>query len=145
MTTLAFSIDIAATRADVHGMMINDATYRIWTLPFCEGSHFVGSWDVGAKIVFLDPNGSGMTGVIAEHRPAEFVSIKMLGFVYEGTEDTESAEVKEWAPAYENYTFTDIAGGTRVDVSVKVTDQYQEMMSEMWPKALQALKDICEL
>ncbi len=144
MKPLAFSIDIAAPRQHVHATMLADAPYRIWTEPFCEGSHYIGTWEEGTKIVFLDPKGSGMTAIIAEHRPAEFVSIKMLGFIHEGIEDTESEEVKAWAPAYENYTFTDIAGGTRVDVTLTVADEYFEMMSDMWPKALVVLKEICE-
>lgn len=47
-----------------------------------------------------------MTSEIAESRKPEFISIKHLGVVLAGKEDTTSEEAKKWAPAYENYTLT---------------------------------------
>ena len=44
-------------------------TYRDWTSAFAEGSHFVGSWEEGARILFLGPSGDGMVATIAARRP----------------------------------------------------------------------------
>jgi hypothetical protein len=48
-----------------------------------------------------------MTAEIAENRPFEFVSIRHLGIIKDGVDDTESPASRAWTPAFENYTFTE--------------------------------------
>lgn len=139
-----FDILIQAPRRQVWTTMLEAPTYEQWTRAFCEGSRYEGSWDQGARIRFLDPAGNGMVSEIADHRPAEFVSIRHLGFIENGKEDTTSEAVRAWAPCYENYTFTDEASGTRVNVVIDTFTGYEEMMANTWPPALQALKTLCE-
>ena len=52
--------------------------------------------------------------------------------------------VRAWAPCFENYTFLDEAGGTRLRVDCDVFGTYEDWMREVWPKALLALKTVCE-
>ena len=85
-----------------------------------------------------------LAGGADEHRPAEFVSIRHLGLIHQGVDDTESEAVKAWAPCHENYSFIDSPGGTRVRVDVDVFGTYESWMADTWPKALQALKALCE-
>jgi hypothetical protein len=59
-------------------------------------------------------------------------------------EDTESEDARKWAPAYENYTFTPVGDGTRLDVSVETTEEYEDWMNEAWPKALAKLKEVAQ-
>ena len=127
--------------------MLGDATYREWTKPFHEGSYYQGSWEEGSKILFLGPSEEGEMGMVSrikENRPYEFVSIEHLGLVMNGVEDTTSAEATKWAPAFENYTFRDVAGGTEVSVAVDVPEEYEAMFKEQWPKALEVLKQLAE-
>src|SRR5262245_38597047 len=93
MTTLQFSILIQAPRDVVWRTMFTDATYRPWTSAFGEGSYFEGDWNTGDRIRFLAPGGSGMSSVIAESRPHEFLSIKHLGMIVNGVDDTSSEQV----------------------------------------------------
>jgi len=58
----------------------------------------------GERIQFLSPSGDGMVAEIAENRTNEFISIRQLGLIKKGVEDTESEAVRAWAPVYENYT-----------------------------------------
>ena len=51
-----------------------------------------------------------MLSVIAETRPDEYLSIKHIGVVNHGIDDTDSDEAKAWAPAYENYTLMETDG-----------------------------------
>jgi uncharacterized protein YndB with AHSA1/START domain len=141
---LHFSTVIAAPRDIVWDTMLGPETYRQWTAEFAAGSYFEGSWDQGERIRFLTPEGSGMLAEIAENRPHEFVSIRHLGFIKEGVEDTDSPEVRAWAPSYENYAFSEADGSTRVDVEVDSMPEWDEFMSETWPKALAKLKAIAE-
>lgn len=142
--TLDFDVRIQAPRSAVWDAMFEPATYEQWTSEFCEGSHFKGSWAQGEKIQFLAPNGDGMSSVIAENRPHEYVSIRHLGMIAGGIEDLTSDKVRSWAPAYENYTFSDSPGGTDVRISVEVLPEYEGYMLETFPKALRKLKTICE-
>jgi uncharacterized protein YndB with AHSA1/START domain len=144
MKKLHFSEEIRAPRSRVWQTMLADDTYRAWTAPFCEGSHYEGSWNEGDRIRFLAPNGSGMTAVIAESREPEFLSIKHLGEVVEGVEDTTSERVRAWAPAFENYTLSPANGGTEVKVDLDIAPEYEQYMRDTWPKALAKLKTLCE-
>ena len=142
--TLTFTVTIRAPRQLVWEKMLGKEGFEKWTAAFCEGSTFSGSWNKGAKIQFLAPNGDGMTAVIAENRLHEHVSIRHLGEIRQGVEDTTSDKVREWAPAYENYTFSDTENGTRVTVHLDTIPEYESFMMETFPKALDSLKALCE-
>ncbi|MBP7572291.1 MAG: SRPBCC domain-containing protein [Acidobacteria bacterium] len=142
---LHFSTVVEAPRQVVWDTMLGSETYRAWTAPFGEGSYFEGAWDQGHEIRFLGPGGSGgMLAVIAENRPHEFVSIKHVGVIKDGVVDTGSSEVQAWAPAFENYTLSDAGGSTKVDVELDSVAEWNDFMSETWPKALSKLKALAE-
>lgn len=142
--TLQFPIWIDAPRDKVWAAMLERPTYEQWTAPFCEGSTYEGGWNRGDRIRFLAPGGEGMVSEIAESRRPEFVSIRHLGMIAGGVEDTTSEKVRAWAPALENYTFAEENGGTRLRVDVDVLPEYEQFMQDTFPKALARLKEICE-
>jgi hypothetical protein len=141
---LQFSTTVAVSPAQVIELMIGSESYRQWTSVFAEGSYFEGSWEKGQKIKFLSLSGDGMVAEIAEHTPNAFISIRHLGFIAKGVEDTESEAVRAWAPAYENYTFVPTTDGTRVVVDQDVAEEWESHLAEAWPKALAKLKALCE-
>lgn len=130
--------------------MLQDATYREWTTAFNPGSYYKGSWDKGSKIVFLGPDPEnpetegGMVSRIAENKPYEFISIEHVGIIKDGVEDTTSDEAKKWTPAFENYTFKATDGQTEVLVDMDTSEEYADVFQEMWPNALQKLKELAE-
>jgi uncharacterized protein YndB with AHSA1/START domain len=149
MDKLKFSIVINAPKEKVWHTMLDDATYRLWTTSFSEGSYYKGDWSKGSKIIFLGPNPEtgkegGMVSRIAENKPYEYISIEHLGMINDGVEDTTSEEVKKWTPAFENYTFKEVNGKTTVLVDMDINEEYKEMFEGMWPKALQQLKELAE-
>ncbi len=144
LKALHFEILIGAPRTQVWTTMLYTPGYEQWTQSFCEGSHYIGSWEAGTPIRFCDPAGNGMISEIADHRPAEFVSIRHLGMIIDGKEDTDSEAVRSWTPCYENYRYSDAAGGTLVQVDMETSAEYETMFAEMWPRALQRLKALCE-
>lgn len=143
-TTLRFSILIDAPRQKVWRTMLSPDSYRDWTSAFTEGSYYEGSWEQGQRIRFLDPQGNGMVAEIAEHRTYERLSVRHLGIVKGGLEDMDSEEARAFAPAYENYDLRDEGGGTRLDISMDVVPEYEEMMQRLWPLALDRLKALAE-
>lgn len=149
MEKLRQTIFINAPRERVWDVMLSQDTYRQWTSAFSPGSYYKGDWSKGSKIVFLGPNpdGSGEGGMvsrISENRPHEFISIEHLGIVHNGVEDTESAEAKKWAPAFENYTFAEKDGGTELTVEMDIEAKERENFEKMWTEALSRLKAIAE-
>ena len=150
MKKLHFSIKIDAPKQEVWHTMLDDKTYREWTAAFNPGSYYKGDWNKGSKILFLGPDPAtgkgegGMVSEIAENRPYEFISIKHLGLINNGIEDTTSDEAKKWAPAFENYTFKEENGMTEVVVDIDVNEEEGDMFNGMWPKALEKLKELAE-
>jgi uncharacterized protein YndB with AHSA1/START domain len=144
MTKLTFSTTITAPKELVWRTMLEDATYRKWTSAFQEGSYAVTDWKPGSKALFLAPDGSGMVSRVAEHRPNEFLSLEHLGVVKNGVEDTESADVKEWAGARENYTLRETGDRVVLTIEMDTEDGYKQFFEEAWPKALAALKELSE-
>jgi uncharacterized protein YndB with AHSA1/START domain len=148
MERLQFSVQIQAPPERVWNTMLDDAPYRAWTEPFMPGSYYEGDWSEGSKMRFLGPGDDGKTGGmvarVKENRPHEYVSLEHYGVINENVEDTTSEEVKAWAGAQENYTFRPNNGGTEVRVEVDTADDYKQMFEDMWPRALQKLKQIAE-
>jgi hypothetical protein len=148
MEKLQFKIDISASKEKVWNTMLEDKTYRIWTEVFTPGSHYLGDWNQGSKMLFLGPSKDGkiggMVSRIKENKLYDFISIEHLGEVYDGVEDTTSDRVKDWAGALENYTFINKNGKTELVVDLHINEEFKEMFEGMWPKALQKLKELCE-
>jgi hypothetical protein len=98
------------------------------------------------RFIGVDENGSvgGMISKIEENIPNEFVSIKHVGMIENGVEDTASEKVKKWAGALEEYRFKDQDGGTLLIVDTDTEKEYVEMFNDMWPKSLQVLKELSE-
>ena len=150
MNKLHFSITINATKAKVWNTMLVYATYRVWTEAFNPGSHYVGDWSKGSKILFLGPDPAtgkigGMVSRIEENRLHEYISIEHLGMVNDGIEDTTSEMVKAFAGAHENYSFKENDKKTEVLVDIDSSGgEFEEMFKDMWPKALQKLKELAE-
>ena len=156
MQKLRFSIVINAPKEKVWHTMLDDKTYRQWSEAFAPGSHFVGSWEKGCRIVFLATKENGNSGYaarIAENRRYEFVSIEYLAAVQNGREDT-TGDAASWSGAHENYTFIERDGATEVLVELdtiaidmselRVLPAEHEVFAQIWPEALQRLKEIAE-
>ena len=141
MQKLHFSIDINAPREKVWQVLWDDASYRDWTKAFSENSYAVSDWQEGSKILFLDGNGSGMSSIIAKKVPNEFMSFHHLGEVRDGKELPQN---KAWGESFENYTLTEHNGSTTLLVELDTPDEYQDMFSDMFPKALTRVKELAE-
>jgi hypothetical protein len=131
MERLNFAIVINAPKEKVWNIMLKDKTYRMWTEAFMPGSHYVGDWNKGSKILFLSPGEKGEMGMVSkikENRKYEFVSIEHVGVVNEGKEDTTSEAVKGWAGAQENYTFKEKDANTELLIEMDSNDEYKEML-----------------
>lgn len=141
---MTISVSINAPVESVWTVMLEPESYTQWTQAFFEGSYFQGKWEQGEKMLFLAPNGDGMVAIIETCIPHELISIKHVGVIREGKEDTESDEVQSWAPAYENYRFSENSGTTEIIIEQEVTPEHEEVMKKCWNQALDKVKQLCE-
>lgn len=141
MKKLTFSVIIHSSRELLWQTLWDDATYRDWTAVFTPGSHAVSDWEEGSKILFLSPGGDGMTSRIARLVPNEFMSFEHLGEVINGKEDF----TKGWSGAFENYTLRETAGGTELLVELDMSEEHEEYMAGIFPKALARVKELAEM
>lgn len=148
METIRFSILINSDKQNVWHTMLDDKTYREWTEEFHVGSFYEGSWEKGSDIRFLAANEEGklegMLSKIKENIPYQFISIEHLGMISNGVIDTTSDEVQKWAHCFENYSFFEKGNMTELIVEMEVDPNYKLMFDEMWPRALNTLKKMCE-
>ncbi|MEW6468306.1 MAG: SRPBCC domain-containing protein [Bacteroidota bacterium] len=141
---LSFAIQIKAPREKVWDVLWNDNSYRQWTRVFSEGSYAVSDWKEGSKVHFLSPSGDGMYSTIAKSLRPELMSFKHLGVIKEGKEQPLGEESKKWSGAMENYTLREKDAGTALTVDIDVTDEHRKYFSEVFPKALQIVKELSE-
>ncbi|RIH63658.1 hypothetical protein D1164_18950 [Mariniphaga sediminis] len=150
---LHFEIVINAKPENVFETMLADKTFRKWTHIFNPTSHFKGSWEKGAKILFIgndeQGNKGGMVSRIRENIPNRFISIEHLGIIEDGREITSGPKVESWAGGLENYSFTEQNGDTLLSVNLEfnsgsMDEQMVSFFSNTWPQALNTLKEICE-
>lgn len=144
MEKQTFKILIEAEPTKVWETLLGRETYPEWTAIFCEGSMVETDWQEGSKALFLDGNGSGMVSVINKNIPNKFLSIKHLGEVKNGVEDTESESVKKWAGCLENYTLIDGNGKTELTIDMDAVEEFKDYFLNTWPKALEKVKEIAE-
>jgi hypothetical protein len=149
MKRIINSIEISASVSKVWDIVFVPETFTRWTEVFTKGSYYEGSLEKGRSVRFLAKNSKGqidgMVSEIAENDLHEFLSIRHLGWVFNGINDTESAGVSSWAPAYENYRFERInEKETKLTVEADLSDEYYEQFLVQWPAALERIKEICE-
>jgi hypothetical protein len=144
MDKMQFSIEIQAPPEKVWETMLGEETYKQWTSAFAADSQVITDWQEGSKAVFGDGKGSGMLSRIEKNVPNRFLSIKHLGMIKNGVEDTESEEVKSWAGALENYTLEEVNGSTNLRIEMDISEAFKDYFIETWPKALAKLKEISE-
>jgi hypothetical protein len=144
MKKLQYTITANASKQKVWNTMIELETFKVWTSEFTAGSYFDGSWNKGDRIKFMSPDGDGMSSVIADNKPYEYISIQHVGCIRDGIEDTDSPEAKSWTAAHENYTFSEKDGVTQLTVEMDVAPEYEDFMNSAWPRALAKLKEVCE-
>ena len=151
MEKLQYTVNINAPATRIYNFMLginNKSTYEEWTALFNPTSTYEGSWDKGSKILFIgvDEKGEkgGMVSRIAENIPNRFVSIQHYGMLKGDTEITEGPEVEKWANGFENYTFEENNGTTKVTVDLETIEEFLDYMNDNYPKALDNLKELCE-
>jgi uncharacterized protein YndB with AHSA1/START domain len=144
MRLTEFTIDIQATPEIVWYILWNDFNYRKWVSAFCEGSFAISTWQEGAGIHFLAPDGRGMYSKIKTLVPNQQMSFEHLGNIVDFLEQPLDEESKAWTGGTENYYLTATEFGTTLRATVDVIEEYEDYFNEKFPKALQLIRLLSE-
>lgn len=142
---LHFSININATKEKIWKTLWGKESYKIWTLPFGEGSYYSGDLGPNSRIHFLMPDGNGIYSDVIFFKENELLVFKHIGDVSNFQEQEINEETKRWTGAFEIYRLVEInANTTELEVEVDVTDPHIEFMKKRFPQSLEAVKELSE-
>lgn len=134
--------EINAPKEKVWNVLLEDAYNRIWMAEFMEGSHAKTDWIVGHKVRFLDKNDNGIVGRILTKQPYEAIEMEYDGEVKDGEDDFDSEMGKAMKGARENYYLSESNGVTTLKVEVDMGEEWMDMMSVAWDKALEKIEEL---
>lgn len=140
MITLKFEMKINAPREKVWRALWNDQNYREWTSVFTPGSYAKSDWKEGSRIDFLNPSGSGIFAIIDKLVPNTQMTFKHQGEIKEG----KDMDGGEWKGALESYFLSEENGQTVLNTELQTTSDFQQYFKDVFPRAMEALKQIAE-
>ncbi|WP_159468050.1 SRPBCC domain-containing protein [Dyadobacter sp. 3J3] len=138
------SILIKASKEKAWDVLFTDPYIRIWYNEFSAGCYAVTDWKLGSKAVFKDDNDNGLVGEIVANQPNQLLSIEYVGVLEGGIEDYESEMANLMKGGRETYKISETDGGTYLEIELDIAQEYFEMMSSMWDKALEKIKELAE-
>ncbi len=141
---LQFSIDINADKTEIWKALWNENSYRDWVSVFYEGSYAItDNWEEGTKVLFLNPNQSGIYSIIVKHTPYKIMMFKHIGNVVKGKEQPIDDNAKTWSGATETYTLSEGMESNTLTVEIDVLNEHKDYMTTTFPKALEKVKNNC--
>jgi len=141
---LVFKIIIREGAKKVWKVLWDKEQYKMWTKPFTAGSYYSGEIAQGNRIHFLTPEGHGMYSDVAYVKENEQVVFLHIGEMKDFKELPVDEQTEKWTRSSESYQLMPANEGVLLRVEVDCDPQYLNAMREMFPKALQKIKEICE-
>jgi uncharacterized protein YndB with AHSA1/START domain len=138
------SIAINADKTKVWNVLTNDDLTRIWYAEFSEGTYAITDWQVGHKAKFMDGSQMGIVGTITANVYGELLELEYDGMIANGVEDYDSDGAKNVKGCIEKYQLTEKDGQVILCIECDMADEYFEMMSTAWDKALEVIKSLSE-
>ena len=142
--TLKKSIAINASKEKVWEVLMNDEYNRQWFSEFSQDTRVETDWSIGSKALYKDNTGSGMVGKIVENKKAELLSLEYMGAIENGKEEYDSEMANAIKGGFEIYKLSEKNGVTDLTISCDMGEDYFDMMSLAWDKALQKIKRLSE-
>ncbi|TKC03650.1 SRPBCC family protein [Pedobacter frigoris] len=136
--TIKKNISITASAEAIWDILLNPGGQ--WGKAFGDGSFVKSDWKEGSSVIWTDLSGDvGAHGVVAEHRPTEYLQIDM----YDDVNPAPDAETGEYSEKYK-LTKTNNGDYTLSIESGPLAKKYTQMHEPMWDKALEIIKDLSE-
>lgn len=141
MKEMQFKIEINAPREKVWQILWEDESLRDWSGIVDPGTYMVGELKEGATVQFNSAEGYGVTSLVAELIPSEFILFKHQA----DTQDAgKSHRDDQWTGGQESYKLTENHGATTLEMRLDVPPELEKIMSASYPKALGRIKELSE-
>jgi uncharacterized protein YndB with AHSA1/START domain len=141
---LVFKMPIHATAEKIWETLWDKETYKQWTEPFTIGSYYAGDIQTGNRIHFLTPEGHGMYSNVAFIKENNHVVFQHIGEMAGFEELPPNEQTLKWKGSCESYQLLSADNGMLLRVEVDTDATHLTAMNEIFPVALQRLKEICE-
>ncbi|WHF52857.1 SRPBCC domain-containing protein [Chryseobacterium gotjawalense] len=139
MKLLEFKIQINATPEKVWEVLFTQDAYQKWASAMNEGTYFEGNWEEGSVMKFLDPKNNGMYNQVIKNIPNQELSMKHLGWIFDGEvspQDWEDSTISYLLEPYENKTL--LIG------KVNSLDEFVDFFNTKYPKNFEKIKELSE-
>ncbi|MDQ0477812.1 MULTISPECIES: SRPBCC domain-containing protein [Chryseobacterium] len=139
MRLLEFKIQINATPEKVWEVLFTQDAYQKWASAMNEGTYFEGTWEEGSVMKFLDPKNNGMYNKVIKNIPNRELSMKHLGWIFDGElspQDWEDSTISYFLEPYENKTL--LIG------RVNSLDEFVDFFNTKYPKNFEKIKELSE-
>lgn len=142
MNELEFTVEINASKQRVWDTLWQDETFQQWSGLIDPGTYMKGELQQGNEVEFISAeNGYGVTSLVAEVIPAEYLLLKHQA----DTQDSgEQEREKEWTGGEESYRLKEVGDVTILTVTFGVPATQEEYFKENYPKALDCVKALAE-
>lgn len=141
MKEMQFTIDINAPKEKVWATLWEDETLREWAGIVDPGTYMIGELKEGDTVQFNSAEGYGVTSLVAELKPNEYVLFKHKADTQNSGQD---ARDDQWTGGNESYTLTENNGVTTLTMVFDVPPELEEIMGQSYPKALNKVKELAE-
>lgn len=142
---LRFSININASKKVVWKKLWDKESFKIWSMPLFDGSHYEGTIKENSRIQFLTPKGYGLFSDVHLLKPEELIIFKHIGKVINFKEQELDEKTKRWTGCFELYRLTEISKDmTELEVEIDVTNARLEYMRKHFSECLDNLKQLSE-
>jgi uncharacterized protein YndB with AHSA1/START domain len=144
MKVIKKSIVINAPKETVWEVLLQDKYNTQWYAAFNPGTKATTDWQLGSRATFTDNNNAGITGIITENKPYEILAMEYDGEVVNNVPVFDSEMANLMKGSKEVYILAEKDGRTQLDISLDMGEDYFDMMSEQWEKALEIIKELSE-
>lgn len=139
MEQLEYKIEILASPDKIWTVLWGEITYRQWTTAFTEGSFYIGDFEEGSIMKFMDPKNNGMFSRVTKNVTNETMTFHHLGEIYDGVEVPQ-----DWGDASETYSLSETENGTQLTIKANTPEEFVSFFEENIPKAIHIIKNLSE-
>jgi uncharacterized protein YndB with AHSA1/START domain len=141
MKEMQFTVEIHATKQKVWDTLWQDQTFRQWAGIIDPGTYMVGGLKEGNEVQFISGNGYGVTSLVEELTPGEFLLLRH----HADTQESGKREREDqWTGGKESYSLSEQDGATTLTAAFDVPPELEEMFKDLYPKALERVKELAE-
>ena len=141
MIEKTYNIQINASKEHVWDVMFGKDTYSQWAKGNREEPRFIGTWEQGTEIDFLDPDGGTRALLQLVEKPKHLL-MKRTAVLGKNGEIID--ETNKLIGTTEEYRLNENAGVTTVLVSTHIDPDFEEAFDEGYAACFKLLKELCE-